>query len=219
MRLQIHLSANRSRLVPFDYHEKIVGAFHRWLGQNNLHDDLSLYSISWLAPGKVRSGGLDFPRGTFFYISAPTRDLLQSVITGVESGYEIAYGMRVEAVTLFRTPDFGGRHVFHTQSPILIKRKQEDGRQKFYYHNDDEAGDLMTETLQHKLDRLGLPTDVRVAFDQSYPRPKIKMATYRGIKNKASECPVVVQGHPEAVACAWDVGLGNSTGIGFGALK
>lgn len=219
MRIQLHLTKNKGRIVPFNYHEKLVGAFHRWLGQNSLHDDLSLYSISWLGPGEVRSGGLDFPEGTYFYINAPNHDLLSDLIGGVQAGYDVAYGMQVEAMTLYRTPDFGDRNLFYTQSPILIKRRDAEGSQQFYYYDDAEAGDFLTETLQRKLERLGLPTDVRVDFDQSYPRPRIKMATYRGIKNKASSCPVVVQGHPEAVACAWDVGLGNSTGIGFGALK
>ena len=28
-----------------------------------------------------------------------------------------------------------------------------------------------------------------------------------------------LKGSPEQIAFAWDVGVGNSTGIGFGALK
>jgi CRISPR-associated endoribonuclease Cas6 len=219
MRIQLHLTKNKGRVVPFNYHEKLVGVFHRWLGQNSLHDDLSLYSISWLGPGEVRSGGLDFPRGTYFSISAPNRDLLTELIDGVQSGYEVAYGMKVEAMTLYRTPDFGERNLFYTQSPVLIKRRLENGQQQFYYHYDDQAGDFLTETLQRKLRQLDISTDVRVDFDRSYPKPRIKMATYHGINNKASQCPVIIQGDPAAVACAWDVGIGNSTGIGFGALK
>ena len=40
-----------------------------------------------------------------------------------------------------------------------------------------------------------------------------------GIKNKASICPVIVKGTSEQIAFAWNVGVGNSTGIGFGALN
>lgn len=220
MRIQLHLSPNLGRVVPFDYHEQLTGAFHRWLGENDLHDDLSLYSISWLNHGRVRSGGLDFPGGTDFFISAPDRGLLADLIEGVQAGYEVAWGMRVEALTLRRTPDFGDQQLFYAQSPILIKRRPEGAKhQRFYYHHDSEANELLTETLHHKLTRAGLPTDVSVRFDTSYPKPRIKMATYRGIKNKGSVCPVVVVGDPRAVAFAWEVGVGNSTGIGFGALK
>jgi CRISPR-associated endoribonuclease Cas6 len=102
----------------------------------------------------------------------------------------------------------------------LIKRRPEGAKHhKFYYYDDSEANELLTETLQHKLTRAGLPTDVSVSFDTSYPKPRIKMATYRGIQNKGSVCPVIVTGNPRAVAFAWEVGVGNSTGIGFGALK
>lgn len=219
MRIQLHLTPNKGRLVPFNYHEKLVGAFHRWLGPNILHDELSLYSLSWLGPGEIRSGGLDFPNGTYFNISAPSRDLLAQVIDGVQKGYEVAWGMKVDAMTLRRTPDFGERQLYYVQSPILIKRTLDDGKQRYYYYDDDEAGDLLTETLQRKLLTMNMTTDVRVDFDRIYSRAKKKMATYRGIDIKGSLCPVLVQGDPKAVAFAWEVGLGNSTGIGFGALK
>ena len=42
---------------------------------------------------------------------------------------------------------------------------------------------------------------------------------YNGVENKASWCPVIVEGKPETKAFAWNVGLGNSTGIGLGAIK
>ena len=45
------------------------------------------------------------------------------------------------------------------------------------------------------------------------------MVTYNGIKNRASLVPIVIEGTTEQITFAWSVGLGNSTGIGFGALK
>jgi len=68
--------------------------------------------------------------------------------------------------------------------------------------------------------KAGLKSEgVSVRFDKNYDRPIRKKITYKGIGNKGSICPVVVEGNKEAVAFAWDVGIGNSTGIGFGALK
>jgi CRISPR/Cas system endoribonuclease Cas6 (RAMP superfamily) len=32
-------------------------------------------------------------------------------------------------------------------------------------------------------------------------------------------CPIIIKGKPETKLFAWNVGLGNSTGIGFGAIK
>ena len=41
MRIYLHLTPN-TQIVPFNYQQSLVGAFHRWLGKNELHDDISL---------------------------------------------------------------------------------------------------------------------------------------------------------------------------------
>jgi len=58
-----------------------------------------------------------------------------------------------------------------------------------------------------------------IRFDTSYPRAKPRKINYKGIENKASWCPVIIKGSPETKLFAWNVGLGNSTGIGFGAIR
>ena len=40
-------------IVPFDYQQKIVGTIHKWLGNNEIHDKISLYSFSWLLGGNM----------------------------------------------------------------------------------------------------------------------------------------------------------------------
>ena len=225
MRINLHLSPN-TEPVPFDYQRSLVGAFHGWLGENDLHDDLSLYSLSSLQQLRRaryttnrEKTGLIFPYGAKMFISSPLLELHQAAVKGIFDRQYIRWGMRVQRVHMEVTPNFGERERFLAQSPILIKRGIPDTRQtRYYFPNDPEAGDLLTETLQRKLRRLHLSEDVRVDFDATYANPKIDMITYNGIKIKATKCPVIVQGHPQAVAAAWDVGVGNSTGIGFGAL-
>ncbi|MEM9886491.1 MAG: CRISPR-associated endoribonuclease Cas6 [Bacteroidota bacterium] len=223
MRVYLQLSRNTAP-VPFNYQQKLTGAFHKWLGTNELHDDISLYSLSWLRHVgrpcyKTTKAGLVFPYGAEFFISSPLQDLHTKAVQGIFEDAEINWGMRVEEVRLRRTPDFGQRHRFLAQSPILIKRKRlEDQHAQYFFPSHAESDAFLTETLQSKLRRLQLPTDVSVAFDRSYPRPHIKKISYHGIDIKATLCPVIVEGDPQAVAAAWDCGIGNSTGIGFGAL-
>ena len=57
-----------------------------------------------------------------------------------------------------------------------------------------------------------------ISFDLTYAKKKIKFINYRGIRNKANLCPVYIKGKPETKAFAWNVGIGNSTGIGFGSI-
>jgi CRISPR-associated endoribonuclease Cas6 len=219
MRIYLHLTPN-TEPVPFDYQHRLVGAFHKWLGENELHDDISLYSLSWLSHGQQRGRGLDFPNGSTFHVSAPNDELLSALVRGVFNGHQVSWGMEVREVSIQRTPDFGGQQRFLAQSPILIKRKREDGKHHHYYYPaDPEANALLTDTLQKKLQKAGLSADVSVAFDPEFRNPRIKKIRYRDIDIKATYCPVIVTGEARAVQFAWEVGVGNSTGIGFGALR
>jgi CRISPR-associated endoribonuclease Cas6 len=126
--------------------------------------------------------------------------------------------MSVAELTIVQDPNFGIVKRFEVASPIFIKRHVGD-RTKFYYYNDDEANALMTETLVNKLKKADLNHEnVSVEFDKTYRNPTKKGTTYKGIKSIGSICPVIIKGTPEQIAFAWNVGLGNSTGIGFGAL-
>ena len=219
MRVTFNLSPNYLRLVPFNYQQKLVGRLHAWLGPNAEHDSISMYSVSWLGHGNVRSGALDFPQGTHFHVSAAKDDLLADLIEGLQQDTEVNWGMRVKSIMPQRTPDFGERAYFQMQSPVLIKRRIEDGTQQFYYHTDEAAGAMMTETLRSKMAHFGVEGNINLRFDTDYQKAKIKMATYRGVKNKGSLCPVIAEGDPHCIQFAWNVGIGNSTGIGFGAIK
>jgi CRISPR-associated endoribonuclease Cas6 len=219
MRVNFTLSPNTKRLVPFDYQQQLTGRIHRWLGENALHDDVSLYSLSWLGGGEVRSGALNFPNGTTFHVSAASDDLLADIIEGLQDERELNWGMKVTGIMPQRTPDFDNTARFVMQSPVLIKRKQPEGNTQFYYYTDEESGELMTQTMHTKMKHAGMSGELRLRFDPDYQKARIKMTTYRNIKNKGSLCPVLLEGDPECIAFAWNVGIGNSTGIGFGAVK
>ena len=51
--MRIHISTTKnSSLVPFGYQQKLVGTIHKWIGNNSIHDSISLYSFSWLKGGE-----------------------------------------------------------------------------------------------------------------------------------------------------------------------
>lgn len=203
-----------------NYMPALVGAMHKWLGENEDHDDLSLYSISWLSNGKQAGKDLlDFPKGASFSISFHDDQMLARLLKGIQDDPSIRWGMQVEEVAMIVTPDFGNYQRFYLQSPVFIKRTEDDGNQKFYFYDSPESDDLLTATMLHKMERAGLAGDVTVRFDKEYPKPYHKLSIYKGYKFKSSMCPVIVQGAPDAVKFAWEVGVGNNTGMGFGALK
>jgi CRISPR-associated endoribonuclease Cas6 len=220
VRLHFYLSPNKQS-VPFDYQHYLTGAFHKWLGESDLHDALSLYSLSWLYEGRARNGAIDFPRGAHWFLSLHDESLAEPLVNSALADPEVCCGMRVVRIEQQQTPRFGSRYTFKVGSPVLAKSKEVDGKVKHYIYSDPEADAALTATLRHKLDRAGLGAphnQATVTFDKTYRNPKTKLVTIKDIRNRASICPVTVEGTPEAVAFAWNVGVGNGTGSGFGSL-
>lgn len=218
MRIYLKLTSNQE-VVPFNYQQYLVGAFHKWLGRNSLHDDLSLYSLSWLSGGSARKEGLNFPDGTSWHISSFDNEIIKKVVKGVRKEPEVCFGMAVSEIIISEPPDFSKEETFFLSSPVFIKRTV-DQKVRYFYYDDPESGDLMTETLSRKIEKAGLTaTGLSVQFDHNFSTPKKKMIKYGGIACKGSVCPVIIRGSQEQVTFAWHVGIGNSTGIGFGALK
>ena len=144
--------------------------------------------------------------------------MIRSIAKGIMQNPQVNWGMEVREMTVQETPAFTPRQRFQVASPVLVKRTLGEREQHFTF-SDNGVNDLLTETLRFKLEKAGLHDDsLSVQFDKAYRQPKTKKVNYKGIGNMASVCPVIVQGRPESVAFAWNVGVGNSTGIGLGAL-
>ncbi|MFL6210908.1 MAG: CRISPR-associated endoribonuclease Cas6 [Pyrinomonadaceae bacterium] len=220
MRLHFTLTPNQ-RPVPFAYQHFLTGAFHKWLGPNQLHDHLSLYSLSWLDGSRMRGDALDFPHGARFFISVYDESLIETIVNNALADPEVCCGMCVIRIKQQATPHFGSCYTFKVGSPVLAKSNEVDGKIKHYIFSDAEADSTLTATLRHKVDkaRLGTPhNQATVRFDREYRNPKTKLVKIKDIANRASLCPVIVEGTPEAVAFAWNVGVGHGTGSGFGSL-
>lgn len=226
MRLELKLACPEP--LPFDHLPALKGAFHRWSGHNpELHENLSLYSYSWLRGGKGSKAGLAFPRGATWSISAPDKGLIHTLLAGIVRDPLLhAYGLVVTDAQLRAVPAFeDGQQPFRLLSPVFLKQIMLDEQGNFLpskhlVHNDPLADSVLTAALSHKLERAGLSTaGLSVAFDRSYATPDIKLFSYKDVKCRASVCPVLITGTAEQLRFAWCVGVGHSTGIGCGALQ
>ncbi len=219
MRLYLKLSKNTTG-IPYDYQHLLTGCVHKWLGKSNLqHGEISLYSFSWLQNMRVKPDGLWVTPSSYVFVNFYNDEVAKKLVKGILSDPDLFNGTSVIDVLIKETPSFSVKETFMVASPILVKRSLEK-REKHYTFSDEEANMLMTQTLQTKLEKAGLPKgNISVRFDESYGNPKTKLINYKGIGNRANLCPVILEGTPEQIAFAWNVGIGNSTGIGFGALK
>ena len=109
MRLYFNLSPN-TEPVPFEYQHFLIGAFHKWLGPNELHDGMSLYSLSWLTQGKREGDSLTFPQGAKWFISCWDEGLANKVMRGLLSEPDVCCCMRITDVQMLNTPKFSEHH-------------------------------------------------------------------------------------------------------------
>jgi CRISPR-associated endoribonuclease Cas6 len=219
MRLYLKLTKNKE-IIPFNYQHLLTGAIHKWIGEENKeHGDVSLYSFSWLQKANTNNKGIILTRDSYFFISTFKDDLLKAILKGVLENPFVCWGSEVYDAQIMETPEFGTKEHFLLASPVFIKKRFDD-KQKHIAFNDELSGKYMTETMSKKLSVAEMSSEgLSIEFDKNYPNPKTKLIHYNEIKNKANICPVIIEGSSEQLAFAWNVGVGNSTGIGFGSLK
>jgi len=190
------------------------------MGNENIeHGNVSLYSFSWLQNVDTTKKGIHLKQGSYFFISAYDEALIKTIVKGIIADSSVCFGSSVLAVDIEETPIFSSVQKFSIASPVFVRRLE--GEEDNHITYDDERSEMyLTETMQRKLSLAGLSADgIKVSFDKSYTNPKTKIITYKGIKNRVNMCPIIIEGTPEQIAFARDVGVGNSTGIGFGALR
>ncbi|TAL66718.1 MAG: CRISPR-associated endoribonuclease Cas6 [Bacteroidetes bacterium] len=217
MRLHFSLTPN-IQTIPFDYQHFLIGVFHKWMGWNVIHDEISLYSLSWLQNGKMTTAGLDFSHGAKWFISFWDEEMCRQLVTNAMNNPDVFYGMVVKEIQMQETPNFSGKEKFILSSPVFIRKYDENRKAIHLTYKDEEANYYLTETIKKKLSAAHLDYDVKIYFDKNYNASKTKLVKINGIENKANFCPVIVEGNPEAVKFAWNVGIGHSTGSGFGAI-
>lgn len=218
--MRIHLKIKFSnQTVPFEHQHLFVGTIHKWLGRNEEHGDISLYSFSRLEGGKATKDGLIFEKGATCFFCSFHVGLIKRLISGIQADPTMFFGLSVEELIIEEDPELSNRELFFPGSPIFIKRRNGERIEQIFF-DDPRSSEYLKETLLTKMEKAGLVDDsFNIRFDLSYSKAGTKMITYKGIKNKASWCPVIIEGKPETKLFAWNVGLGNSTGIGFGAIK
>jgi CRISPR-associated endoribonuclease Cas6 len=221
MRLHLRLTSN-SEPVPFNYQHQLTGALHKWLGENELHDKISLYSFSWLRGKAERvDGGLNFSGGARWFISFWEDEHTKKLKDGILREPEVIFGMQVAKVKEQAIPEFNDNYRFKVASPVLIRSNQDDGSRKHLLYNEKEADEILTKRMKAKLEAANFSnheSKINISFDRSYPNPQTKLVEIKGTKLRANICPVKIEGAPDAIKFAWNVGVGELTGSGFGAI-
>lgn len=219
MRLHIKL-ISKGITIPYDHQPKLVGTIHKWLGkENEEHGSLSLYSFSRLGNAKSIKNGLRFESDSSFFFSSFESSLIKRLTIGIIKDPLMFDGLIVKEIIIQEDPNFDGIDFFQVASPILLKRKNGEHLDHLKFDN-PLANNVLKEILIKKLDSVGIKeNNFQIEFISNYMKASTKLLNYNNIQNRANWCPVKITGSHTVKAFAWNVGLGHSTGIGFGALK
>lgn len=222
MRLQL-LIAPPHGILPFDHVYKLKGVIHKWIGQDTeIHDGQSFFTYGQLQGGEWVKDGLRFPNGIVWNLSFWDPNLSKQVIAGILQDPNLFAGLRVIEIRESPAPQFGTQYYFYTDSPVLIRHKQPNGRKEYLLWDHPLADDLLTQSLRRKLTKAGFEGEhlnIEIQFDQAYVQAKARLIQYKQLKHKASACPLWIAGTTEALQFAWLTGLGDLTNSGFGALR
>lgn len=219
--MRVHLRMRGTNgVIPFDHQHLLVGTIHKWLGKrNDIHNKVALFSFSRIKGGTTSHGGLVFEKNISFFISAFQPEIIKSIISGVQKDPTMFSKLFVDEILIMEDPDLSAREIFFPGSPVLIKRRM-DNEVKHLLYNDPVSADYLKETLLTKMKFAGLSDDgFGIQFDNTSSIATTKLIKYKGVENKTSWCPIRIKGSPELKSFAWNVGIGNSTGIGFGAIE
>lgn len=219
MRIYLKLKKNND-VISFNYQHMLTGVIHKWIGPKNAeHGKSGVMSFSWIQNTKAIKGGLVLESDSYFFISAKDESLIKKIIEGVMKDPEMFSGIRVRDIQIVETPKFSESGRFLMGSPVLLKWK-EDGRVRHVTVEDEDFEEKLNISFRNKLQNAGISDiGVSLSVDEKSNYKRTKLVTYNRVNNRVSLVPIIIKGTQEQIEFAWNVGLGNSTGIGFGSLK
>lgn len=219
MRVYLKLNGN-IKTIPFNYQELLTGTIHKWIGKDNVeHGHSGRFSFSWIQNTVANKQGINLKNDAYFFISSRKIELVKKIVRNILGDPTMFNGLYVFDVQIKNTPEFSASENFLMASPVLLKVKEDD-KTRHVTLEDNDFEEVLTDNFKRKLEKAGLISEgVSIKLNPETSFRQTKLVTYKKIKNKTSFAPIVIKGSPEQIAFAWEVGLGNSTGIGFGALK
>lgn len=217
--MRIYIKLNKNKIpIKYNYQELMTGVIHKWLGkENNIHGQSARFCFSWLQNTKANQNGINLTKDSYFFIGAYDTEIIKKIMKGILESPEMFNGASAKEVILQESPTFKVIEHFLMASPIFLRRKED---RKHLTYKDDEFEGALNDNCKIKLRKAEIVTNgFEIKLDPDNRFRTTKLITYNGIDNKATVAPVLIKGSQEQIEYLWSVGLGHSTGIGFGALK
>lgn len=240
MRLKILLKSKKNKLkIPFNYNHIFSAIIYNKIADldfaNKLHSSRSYkyftFSQIHIHNFKIIKDGFLSQNGMIdFLISSSDDYLIKSLVEGFLDDLTVNFideDLFVQKVELLPVPDFADKINVKTLSPIIVRTKKEiDGNLKVW---DLAPGDQFFRNLEKNLINKYLKyndldeTDKKIKIYSEMRNVKSKrISIEKGDKktfHRAYMMDLILEGDKELLKFAYDAGLGEKSGLGFGMIK
>jgi len=221
MRIKVQLSPTNKEL-PINNQYMVNSFIHRALGKDNkYHDTKSDYSISSLQGGKWVNGTdrITIKNGGYITITTLNKGFIDNILMGLYTTkfYEDIKVCGVEFIDEFF---YNGWNHFATLSPFIIKEYVDKKQYKFVTMDDDNFQGKVKDYLIRKLSKIDPKlnlTDFEVKIKDN-PSHKVKKVMVKNVPNLANQCQVSIHCNRKVGELIYNLGIGQSTGSGFGTV-
>lgn len=230
MRFLLKFKPNRSPIKSI-YNSDINSFIQKVLGTNNKwHGRFSPYSVSAMHGGKLQSDGtIQYPNGGYLIISSDNETFTSNFMFGLMRAnrtYTVAT-MPFDSFKVYNANIMSDYSIFHLENVLLPKNKL--GEKKDFYTFNDEGINYLDLLLEHSIKKLinnGISEEdaKSLKFESFHPEgwkktfPKYKVLNGIELSHPTSTISLIVRGSVEARRALSNLGFGNSTGYGFGAV-
>jgi CRISPR-associated endoribonuclease Cas6 len=178
------------------YFTKLLGCIHKWLGENNVHNNISLYSFSHI-------------QKDCFYFNAYDNNLIEKLNQGISKDKTMFNETKV--INIETIGENINKDIFYCASPFFIKDKN-----VFKNFNDIDVNSIAKRIIQTKANFANIKlTDFNLEFINFY---KTKLVKIHDINNKCFVSNIKITGDKTVKDFILKVGIGNNTGCGFGFI-
>jgi len=222
MRVKIKLTPTNQTL-PIANQHLLNGYVHKCLGENNkYHDAKSDYSVSSLMGGKldIATSRVHFTNGAYFTVTSLDTEMMNILILGLLNNTEFVSGLNFAGIDFIEEKFYDGWNHFATLSPFLIKRYADKKNYTFVTLDGEnfqtEVKDYLIKkvsTINPKLNLTNFDVEVKNHSDH-----KIKKIMIKNVVNKANQCQISLFCNKQVAELLYNIGIGQSTGSGFGTI-
>lgn len=209
--------------IPVSNQKELNSYIHKCVGKNNkFHDAYSNYCISSLQGGKLdkETGGLSFQNDPYilFTMHDKNTEFAELFLNGVMKDNNTLFGMHYKNIEYLDFNVNENYDIIYCASPILLKTKK-DGKDIKISVKDDGFIDKLKENCVEKLKYCGIEDTTFDIELRNKDNAKVKKIMVGNIFNICSMASFVVRGNKNTRKTLYNLGLGNSTGSGFGMVQ